>query len=134
MDSGFTEIRRKLDYLREEASQKEDPRNGTLFPDQPDWEKLDDYLYCRRRVVAVPAGFSRDCALLGYQLHAGSRSFGPGDLIFYDTETTGLSTGAGSIVFLVGMGRIEDDSLVVEQVLHGHVAEAWVGRAKGLDL
>jgi uncharacterized protein YprB with RNaseH-like and TPR domain len=28
------------------------------------------------------------------------------DFIFYDTETTGLSTGAGTIPFLVGLGYV----------------------------
>lgn len=37
--------------------------------------------------------------------------------LFLDTETTGLSGGAGTIAFLVGLGFIEDDHFVVEQYL-----------------
>ena len=37
------------------------------------------------------------------------------NLIFYDTETTGLSTGAGTIAFLIGLGRIQKDSFEVIQ-------------------
>lgn len=37
--------------------------------------------------------------------------------LFLDTETTGLSGGAGTVAFLVGVGFIEDDSFVVEQYL-----------------
>ena len=34
---------------------------------------------------------------------------------YFDTETTGLSTGAGTVVFLAGMGRLDGDRLVVRQ-------------------
>jgi hypothetical protein len=36
---------------------------------------------------------------------------------YFDTETTGLSTGAGTVVFLAGLGHLEGTSLVVRQLL-----------------
>jgi hypothetical protein len=36
---------------------------------------------------------------------------------YFDTETTGLSTGAGTVPFLAGLGRLEGDQLVVRQLL-----------------
>jgi len=36
---------------------------------------------------------------------------------YFDTETTGLSTGAGTVVFLAGLGHVEGDRLVVRQLL-----------------
>ena len=36
--------------------------------------------------------------------------------LFLDTETTGLSGGAGTVVFMCGLAWFEDDSLAVEQV------------------
>ncbi|HHU78719.1 MAG: ribonuclease H-like domain-containing protein [Caldicoprobacterales bacterium] len=39
------------------------------------------------------------------------------DLVFLDTETTGLSGGTGTYAFLVGLGYITDEGLVVEQYL-----------------
>jgi len=36
---------------------------------------------------------------------------------YFDTETTGLSTGAGTVVFLAGLGHLEDGHLVVRQLL-----------------
>lgn len=36
---------------------------------------------------------------------------------YFDTETTGLSTGAGTVVFLAGMGHLEGHHLVVRQLL-----------------
>jgi len=41
----------------------------------------------------------------------------PQRLLFVDTETTGLSGGAGTIPFLIGLAWFEDDSLRVEQLL-----------------
>ena len=39
------------------------------------------------------------------------------DILFLDTETTGLSGGAGTVAFLVGVGYFEQDQLIVEQYL-----------------
>jgi uncharacterized protein len=36
---------------------------------------------------------------------------------YFDTETTGLSTGAGTVVFLAGLGHLEGGRLVVRQLL-----------------
>lgn len=36
---------------------------------------------------------------------------------YFDTETTGLSTGAGTVVFLAGMGHVDGNRLVVRQLL-----------------
>lgn len=41
----------------------------------------------------------------------------PEELLFLDTETTGLSGGAGTIAFLVGVGVIEGHTLTVRQYL-----------------
>ena len=41
----------------------------------------------------------------------------PQDLLFLDTETTGLSGGAGTVAFEVGLGYISGDHFVVEQFL-----------------
>jgi len=37
--------------------------------------------------------------------------------LFLDTETTGLSGGAGTVAFLVGVGFVEGDALVIEQYM-----------------
>lgn len=36
---------------------------------------------------------------------------------YFDTETTGLSTGTGTVVFLAGLGHLEGDHLVARQLL-----------------
>lgn len=45
------------------------------------------------------------------------RTFDVTRCLFLDTETTGLSGGAGTVAFLVGVGFIEGGALVIEQYL-----------------
>lgn len=45
------------------------------------------------------------------------RAFDIRRCLFLDTETTGLSGGAGTVAFLVGVGFVEGESFVVEQYL-----------------
>ena len=44
-------------------------------------------------------------------------SLSPESLLFLDTETTGLSGGAGTVAFLVGVGEIRRHELIVRQYL-----------------
>lgn len=41
--------------------------------------------------------------------------FSPGQFCFFDTETSGLSGGSGTVAFLLGMGRVIGDELVIRQ-------------------
>ncbi len=45
------------------------------------------------------------------------RKFNPSDLVFLDTETTGLAGGTGTVAFLVGMGWWQGDAFRLEQFL-----------------
>lgn len=45
------------------------------------------------------------------------RAFDIRRMLFIDTETTGLSGGAGTVAFLTGIGYVEGDDFVVEQLL-----------------
>lgn len=47
----------------------------------------------------------------------GMQDIGADRLLFVDTETTGLSGGSGTLVFLLGMGRLEGRELVLRQYL-----------------
>jgi uncharacterized protein YprB with RNaseH-like and TPR domain len=40
-----------------------------------------------------------------------------GRMLFIDTETTGLSVGAGTVAFLIGLARFEGESLRIEQLV-----------------
>jgi hypothetical protein len=47
----------------------------------------------------------------------------PRELIFLDTETTGLAGGTGTLVFLVGLAYLDGESLVLEQLFMREPAE-----------
>lgn len=53
-------------------------------------------------------------AVLGRESAAEIESAG---LLFLDTETTGLAGGTGTYAFLVGLGHVEDESLILEQYI-----------------
>lgn len=75
------------------------------------WKAVADYVWKRR--VSVPCPFETQ-HVEGLLLE--SSSLIP-KLVFYDFETTGLSGGAGTIIFLAGFGRIEGEILHIEQIL-----------------
>ena len=84
-------------------------KEGAADPRFPDWKRESEFLYRRRqyfsgRGVGVwPGPFSPE---------AGAAE----ELVFYDTETTGLSGGAGTVIFLFGAAWCEGRDLAVEQL------------------
>lgn len=62
----------------------------------------------RRFVDAIEADWTR-------LAKAAKVPFVPQNLVFYDTETTGLGTGAGTFPFLHAVGQFEDDEFVLYQ-------------------
>lgn len=106
-----------------------------------------------RRVVRVPSSHRTGrfattdarraeapmLALLG--LDPALASVSPAELLYVDTETTGLAGGTGTVPFLLGMARFEGETLVLEQLLLRQLGEespmlerllAEVERAAGL--
>jgi hypothetical protein len=68
--------------------------------------------------LAVPAELPRTLGILVPDLlRYGPVPPGMGDLLFFDLETTGLSTGPGVVAFLAAFGRLAGDSLRVSQYL-----------------
>lgn len=58
-----------------------------------------------------------DPLLLAHLGLKGDAPAGWGDVLFLDTETTGLSGGTGTYVFLIGLAHISDGELVLRQHL-----------------
>ncbi|NOY08156.1 MAG: hypothetical protein GXP33_04860 [Spirochaetes bacterium] len=61
----------------------------------PGWEKLSEFVYRRREYIYL------DFKIPHFYRYP--------DILFYDTETTGLSSGAGTFIFLLGMAGTEDE-------------------------
>jgi uncharacterized protein YprB with RNaseH-like and TPR domain len=73
------------------------------------WERTGELTYRRLTRFDNPLAGQEICE------HLLPRGLSAGDLLFFDTETTGLSGGAGTVVFLVALGRLAGDGLEVEQ-------------------
>jgi len=52
-----------------------------------------------------------------------ARTLSPRDLLFMDTETTGLAGGTGTMAFLVGIGYFGEDGFIIEQYFVRRFAE-----------
>jgi len=68
----------------------------------------------RYTISAESALLEMDAARFGA---LGFRVENAGDCLFLDTETTGLSRGAGTVAFLIGIGYLDGKEFVVEQYL-----------------
>ena len=110
MNNDLQGLSRRLSYL----SREKKPVNRNPLPDpfieDPDWVKIGEYTHIRHFTIESP--LPRDNMGLRLMEKDGRRE----DLIFYDTETTGLSAGAGNLVFLIGLVRISGTQLEGEQV------------------
>jgi uncharacterized protein YprB with RNaseH-like and TPR domain len=107
--------RRRIDYIgldmeREIPAPPERPRvAGASDTGFPGWKREGEFLYRRR--LRFPG--------LGVQvwpLDVEPEARAAEDLVFYDTETTGLSGGSGSVIFLFGAAWCEGIDLAVEQL------------------
>ena len=111
MDDSRT--RRGLDYLRQRGREGAGGRAPTASnaADRrfPGWVREGEFVFRRRRTfpgLVVPSWPAR----------ISPEAVSPGGLLFFDTETTGLSGGAGTIIFLFGVGWSEGQDFVVEQL------------------
>jgi len=93
----------------------EKPTQKKLLPGVlAEWTPVAPLVFTRRTRVDVPGpmGVGLESRLLG-------RRVAFRELCFMDTETTGLSGGAGTTVFLVGSAHYRDGVVTVQQTLLG---------------
>ncbi len=88
----------------------------------PPQEEMPLWRIVRRYPLAHTVGRAQLSALLqvgvsGFSLLSPGEAFDPHAAVYLDTETTGLSGGVGTLAFLVGMGYLEGEEFVVEQLL-----------------
>jgi hypothetical protein len=78
-------------------------------PRFPGWTREGEFLY--HRTVVFPG-----CAVELWDPAFSPEATSADQLVFYDTETTGLSGGAGTMIFLFGAARCEGHDLRFEQL------------------
>jgi tetratricopeptide (TPR) repeat protein len=74
-------------------------------PEAVGWERIADFVFRRSRVFPLPEETLGSLAA-ATEFFLGPLPGGAGGLLWYDTETTGLSGGAGTHVFLYGSARL----------------------------
>lgn len=87
-----------------------------------EWTPVAPLVFERETIERLPppiVSALREATVAGGRLASRvlGREVEPASLSFMDTETTGLSGGAGTTVFLVGSGRVEGETVRVRQVL-----------------
>ncbi|MDC7225926.1 MAG: ribonuclease H-like domain-containing protein [Spirochaetales bacterium] len=108
------DLRGRLDAIKQQSAATPDEDSRTAKPEQSDagevllengWNKVEDMVYEKVSVIknALPQNVS---SILLNKIQSPDRKIPASDLIFYDTETTGLSAGAGNIIFLAGFGEL----------------------------
>ncbi|WP_420769106.1 ribonuclease H-like domain-containing protein [Parageobacillus thermoglucosidasius] len=113
--------------LFEEQQEKDVP-----FLDEWRWKNVQPFFfegdYCLIREVVYPLDYQHGRHRLGelHYIHGrwqeasfahplSSKGHEVSDLFFFDTETTGLSSGTGHFIFLLGHARVYTDRVVVRQ-------------------
>ena len=72
--------------------------------------------YSLRTIVPEYSGISGDTQLRGYSTFQGKGAmYDLSSLLFFDLETTSLSTGTGNYPFLTGLGYVSGNNFIVEQ-------------------
>jgi uncharacterized protein YprB with RNaseH-like and TPR domain len=90
-----------------------------LPPEPAGWERAADFVFRRNRVFPLAAetlrylGAAAEFFLGRDPCKSGAR---PCDLLWYDTETTGLSGGAGTHIFLYGSARVRGTEVHLTQL------------------
>ncbi len=95
--------------IRQSASAKAD-QAGQTAQVPSGWEKVGEYVW-RRFACVVPA-----CSSTLGPTPLTPEGASVEDMTFIDIETTGLSGGAGTVAFLVGIGRRSGSRFCVEQL------------------
>ncbi|MTH52119.1 hypothetical protein GKZ89_01785 [Bacillus mangrovi] len=106
--------------------------------------------YCLLRETSYPLDYQHGIYNLGECMEVISRwnssglqhpltakGHNPGDLFFFDTETTGLGGGAGNMIFLLGHASFTDKEVVVRQHLlpkPGHEVAFYKDFLKYVDI
>jgi len=86
------------------------PSRASLFPD---WERHGEWVLVKRRFVELPDCVPSNLPPPGLFLKGAEH--GTGDILFFDTETTGLG-GTGAFIFLLGIARFVEGGLEAEQI------------------
>lgn len=107
----MSDLYERLRRIRENRNRKDEGRRSADLNTSPpgdDWERIAHGVYRRGRSMELPDRYAAQIGTSG-EWHGVSSVFRVGETImplFLDVETSGLSAGAGSVAFLIGIGRL----------------------------
>ena len=132
-------VKHKLNRLKKHVIREEEeivPEKPAQDPNTDLWEDYQtsvftyDNQYCLIREVVYPLDYKHGHYRLRefkevvarwneseLQHPLSSKNHHPGELFFFDTETTGLGGGTGNTIFLLGQAQVLDNCVVVKQHL-----------------
>jgi len=131
-------VKHKLNRLKKHVIRDEEivPEKPSQTPNIDLWEEYQtavftyDNQYCLIREVVYPLDYKHGHYRLRefkevvarwneseLQHPLSSKNHHPGELFFFDTETTGLGGGTGNTIFLLGQAQVLDNCVVVRQHL-----------------
>lgn len=119
---------------QDQSNRSEAPQTSVSFYDQWESENVVPYYfdgdYCFVREKVYPLDMKHGRYQFSQFIEAveawndsnfmhplSSKGFGPDQLFFFDTETTGLGGGAGNTIFLLGHASVKEDKIVLKQHL-----------------
>ncbi|MCM3440747.1 ribonuclease H-like domain-containing protein [Metabacillus halosaccharovorans] len=132
-------VKHKLNRLKKHVIREEEeivPEKPAQDPNADIWEDYQtsvfsyDNQYCLIREVVYPLNYKHGHYRLKefkevvarwneseLQHPLSSKNHHPGELFFFDTETTGLGGGTGNTIFLLGQAQVLDNCVVIKQHL-----------------
>lgn len=144
MDAQSGVAERVQRYRSRSADTGSSKASAQTLAQQLQGELVDDGVIVIERRVPLAARHGRiDLAgvLQDYAALPEAHQFDVRNAVFLDTETSGLAGGTGTVVFLLGLARIEGDALAIRQLhltrfgaearLFGLAAE-WLNNAEGI--
>jgi uncharacterized protein YprB with RNaseH-like and TPR domain len=127
--SSFPRLKNRLGYLQPFGTvQKPSALPPVKSPGGAGWEQVGEHTFRRLvRRAKIPGAAGVPAELSQHLVPPG---LGAEKLMVFDTETTGLSAGAGTFIFLMGTGWLEADAVCYEQIF----AADFPGEPEFLDL
>jgi uncharacterized protein YprB with RNaseH-like and TPR domain len=104
--SDHSRLSKRIAFLKSQAPA---PQPAAPELSIPGWQKAGEFLYTRT------TRFDAEAVKPGPP-DVVPEACEPDEILFFDTETTGLSGGAGTMIFLLGMAWCEGGDLVLEQL------------------
>ncbi|MFZ5512743.1 MAG: ribonuclease H-like domain-containing protein [Pseudomonadota bacterium] len=116
-DPGLAELLARIERLRGRTRSRSGQASTEDLAEQLGGECLDAGVIRIERRIPLWHRLGRGSLAAALHAQVPELPADPARWLFLDTETTGLAGGTGTLVFLVGLGRLQGDAFVLTQFL-----------------